>query len=102
MAITCFHCGTSSEIESSGGLARIGFRDSCAKCLTDLHVCRNCIHYDEGAHHECREPQAEWVRNKERANICEYFKPGGKPGEDTRSQSSKQKQLAALDDLFKK
>jgi hypothetical protein len=63
-------------------------------------VCRNCSFYDEGAHHECRESSAEWVKDKERANICEYFRPAGDRAATMSDQKSKS--LAALDDLFKK
>ena len=36
-------------------------------------MCRNCTHHDLVAHHECREPLSEWVREKDRTNVCEYF-----------------------------
>ena len=82
---------------------RIGFRDTCGNCGKDLHVCRACRFYDTGSYNECREPQAERVLDKERANFCEYFvslsegekapfKAGGKVG-DPRSR---------LEELFKK
>jgi hypothetical protein len=100
MSLTCFHCKKNVEIEASSGVAKVGFRDTCTHCSTDLHVCRNCAFYDEGAYHECREPQAEWVKNKEKSNVCEYFKPAAKGGQG--DVDAKAKQLAALDDLFKK
>jgi hypothetical protein len=59
----------------------------------------NCDLYDAGAHHECRESSAEWVRDKERANRCEYFKPRFTP---VNKGSSKSATLSALDELFKK
>jgi len=66
----------------------------------DLHVCLACRLYDPSAHHECRESQAEWVRDKERSNRCEYFElkasteaKGVHPAEDARKK---------LDDLFRK
>jgi uncharacterized OB-fold protein len=40
-----------------------------------LKCCYNCKFYDRDAHHQCREPQAEWVRYKEKANLCSYFVP---------------------------
>jgi hypothetical protein len=33
------------------------------------------VNYDTSAHNRCREPQAEWVTDRERANFCDYFKP---------------------------
>lgn len=78
----------------------VQFRDTCAHCGADAHVCRNCLHYDEGAHHECRESSAEWVRDKKRRNTCEYFRARQQgSGDRTREKASA---LNALDDLFKK
>ena len=79
---------------------RIGFRDSCHKCGSDLHACLNCQFYDNGAHHECRESSAEWVRDKERNNVCEYFRL--KSGVGVGLGADKAKAMNALDDLFKK
>ena len=33
-----------------------------------------CTFYDVTAHHECREPTAEWVADKERGNFCGMFR----------------------------
>lgn len=49
--------------------------DDCPKCDTPLKCCYNCRFYDKDAHHQCVEPQAEWVRYKEKANLCSYFVP---------------------------
>jgi hypothetical protein len=99
-ALNCFHCKKAVEPSTSPSGVRVGFRDTCPACHSDLHVCRNCSFYDEGSYHECRESSAEWVKNKERANICEYFKPAGDRA--TAGGDQKAKSLAALDDLFKK
>jgi hypothetical protein len=97
-ALPCFHCKKAVEIAI--GTNRIGFRETCPHCHSDLHVCRNCSFYDEGAHHECRESSAEWVKEKERSNICEYFRPA--VGQAHSGLDSKKQSLAALDELFKK
>lgn len=47
---------------------------TCPRCGKDAHVCLNCRFYDRSAHMECREPIAEPVGQKDRANFCEYFK----------------------------
>jgi hypothetical protein len=47
----------------------------------------------------CREPQAEWVSDRERANRCEYFRPSGAPGGPSKRASDAR---AKLDSLFKK
>ena len=33
----------------------------------------NCRLHDSGANNQCREPQAEWVTDKDKANFCEFF-----------------------------
>ncbi|MBI5286762.1 MAG: hypothetical protein HY878_04125 [Deltaproteobacteria bacterium] len=38
-----------------------------------MKVCLNCKFYGEGAYHQCRETNAEWVKEKDKANFCEYF-----------------------------
>jgi hypothetical protein len=100
MSITCFHCKSSLPIPVSSGRAVVAFRESCSSCGTDLHVCLNCKFYDSGAHHECRESSAEWVKDKERANKCEYFVP--LDGSGSTGQKAKESTLADLDALFKK
>jgi len=94
--VGCFSCQATIEIPSGG---RVGFRDDCSSCHSDLHVCRNCAHHDPGAHNECRESNAEWVSDRERANRCDYFVWNDRPGErtDDRGQT-----LADLDALFKR
>lgn len=32
-----------------------------------------CKFYDPNVHHECREPQADFVSEKDQANFCDYF-----------------------------
>ena len=55
---------------------RVGRRDTCPGCATDLHSCRQCSLHDPVVYNECREPQAERVLDKSRANFCDYFIPG--------------------------
>ena len=93
----CFACGSGLELASG---ERVGFRDTCSTCGSDLHVCRNCGHHDPSAYNECREPGSERVGDRERANRCDWFTAAdggeGEPGE-ARDQAK-----AALDQLFKK
>ncbi|MCF6283500.1 MAG: hypothetical protein L3J28_15085 [Candidatus Polarisedimenticolaceae bacterium] len=51
----------------------IGRNDSCPHCRAELCVCRLCHFYDPSIAEQCREPIAERVSNKERANFCGYF-----------------------------
>jgi hypothetical protein len=50
----------------------------CKACHAPLHVCRLCEFYDTRVAKSCREPVAEEVKDKTRANFCDYFK--AKPG----------------------
>ncbi len=98
----CHHCGSKLE-------ARKPVRtDVCPSCGRDVKVCLNCTFYDTGAEDKCREPQAEWVKEKDRSNFCDYFRfleesrrssarPPGTPGL-SREKSARQK----LDELFGK
>ena len=70
MRFSCFKCGEQIDVPE-----RVMTRDTCPNCDADLHCCRNCRFYDPGKHNECAETQAEWVRDKEAANYCDYFQP---------------------------
>lgn len=90
-SIACHKCQTEWTYEPP--LER---RAECPKCGFDAHVCLNCRFFDRGAHHECREEQAEWVKEKEDANFCSYFEPGR--GE--RRHAERTAAQAKLDALF--
>jgi hypothetical protein len=95
--VHCFACNAGVEL---GPGDRIGFQDECDGCGADLHVCRNCAHHDPAAYNECREPNAERVSGRERANRCDYFTPGeGRGGEVAREQA---RARSRLEGLFKK
>lgn len=64
---SCFHCKKPVDI------ARPGRGDACPHCGSDLKVCRNCAFHDRDSYNECRETSAERVKDKEKANFCEFF-----------------------------
>lgn len=66
--IICYFCKKDLSVEG-----RITRKDLCPYCSSPLHVCVNCRFYDRSAHNSCREPVAEWVRDKEKENFCDYF-----------------------------
>ncbi len=81
---------------------RVGRREECPSCGSDVHVCKNCQHYDPKIYNECREPQAEVVREKDRSNFCDFFVPGG-PGNGQNSAKDRAAELLAqAEALFKK
>lgn len=52
------------------------YRDStCPNCGADLHSCINCKFYAPGSHYDCHETIEEPVRDKDRSNFCDFFKP---------------------------
>lgn len=94
MEIYCFSCKKPNSYQT-----KVGFRDECLHCRSDLHVCKNCDFYDPKAYNECREPSADVVKEKDRANFCDYFKPrAGALSVD----EQKNKLKSAADALFKK
>ena len=93
-SLRCFHCG--AEIAYTD---RVGIREECEKCKSDVHVCKNCNFYDPKVYNECREPQAEIIREKDRANVCDYFQPSGGAGG---AAKTKEDLLKAAEALFKK
>lgn len=91
--IFCFHCKKKSPL-----LGVLGRRDECPFCKSDLHVCKNCLHYDTKSYNECREPSAEVIKEKEKANFCDYMV--AKSDGDQTDQAAQLK--AAAEALFKK
>jgi hypothetical protein len=92
MRIACHACGHANELPGKPGR-----RDECAQCGQELRCCLQCRLYDEAT--DCREPQAEVPREKDRSNFCEFFDPGA-PGMKGTSEADRAK--TAFDDLFKK
>ncbi len=91
--------GCNAEVPLAAG-ERVGFRDTCDRCGGDLHVCLSCAHHDASAYNECREPNAERVLDRDRANRCDYFSPGeADPGASAAGRASAR---AQLENLFKK
>jgi hypothetical protein len=89
--IACYSCKNSWEYEPP--LSR---RAECPNCRRDAKCCRNCRFFDRGSHHECREEQAEWVKDKEQGNFCGFFEPNqAAAGVDPNAGT-----LSKLDNLF--
>ncbi|MBI5331549.1 MAG: hypothetical protein HZB71_13185 [Betaproteobacteria bacterium] len=95
--LACWKCGASLKTVPQP----FGRRSECLACHAELHVCRLCRHYDPGKAKQCREKAADEVKEKTRANFCDWFQPrsglaaspGG--GNDTTAMAR-----AALDKLF--
>ena len=68
--MVCFRCSKSMPLTPP-----VGRSDVCPHCGADVRVCRNCQFYEPTAYNECREPVADRVKDKERANFCSEFRP---------------------------
>ncbi|MDQ5987643.1 MAG: hypothetical protein CSYNP_03388 [Syntrophus sp. SKADARSKE-3] len=80
---------------------RIGRREMCPSCGADIHVCLNCRFHDPAAYNACREPQAERVLDKDRANFCDYFDFRAETGQKLMPTAGTPSAKDRLDALFK-
>jgi len=69
--LVCWQCGASLKALP----LPLGRRAECLACGAELHVCRLCRHYDTRKAKQCRELAADEVKNKTRANFCDWFQP---------------------------
>ncbi len=90
---TCWNCG--AEMTA----AHYGRENNCPSCSKPTRVCRNCRWYAPGRPNACEEPMADEVKEKERANFCEYFEPTRLEAQD--GKSSEDDLLKAAEELFK-
>ena len=97
MSEQSFFCGQCGKQNIS--TIPLSFRAECTSCHSDLHVCKNCLFYDENAYNECRETSAERITDKERNNRCEYFKPSA---QQKKVQQNSKDLLKQAEALFKK
>lgn len=93
MDLVCFSCQKVNPI-----LGKVGRRDECFSCKADLHVCKNCSFYDSKVYNECKEPSSDVVKEKERANYCDFFQASSKGAVG----DEKVKLRSAAEALFKK
>ena len=95
--LTCWKCGTSL----AGVLVPFARVAECPQCRADLHVCRMCKFFDPGVRRGCKEPVADEVSERERANFCGYFAPaaGLGPGAEDGASQAAWGELDAIFDL---
>jgi len=97
----CNNCAAEIQVTD-----QIRVDDKCRSCGTDLHTCRNCLHFDPAARNECNKPVEARVANKATNNFCHFFDPkilvekqGSGVAPVTRTENSHRQ---AFLDLFKK
>lgn len=91
----CYRCGASLEALS----LPLSRQDQCPACYVYLHCCRMCLFFDPAVAEQCREDDAEEVKNKEGANFCDYFRPRS-DAHDPQYASAESRARAQLDSLF--
>jgi hypothetical protein len=92
--LLCWKCGASLA-DYTLPLRRL---EECRTCGAELHVCRMCEWYSTAVAKHCRETIAEEVKDKERANFCDYFKsrPGAYSAAPTDDAAKAKSELEAL------
>ena len=90
---SCWKCGARLQ----DLLLPLSRHEECPHCRVQLHVCRMCALFDSNAPQQCREPVADLVADKQRANFCGWFQINPHAysvaaGQDTDTR----RQLAAL------
>ncbi len=93
-SVLCYKCNADTEFNVDSKIHR---SDECPKCFASLHCCNMCSFFDKTAYNECREPMANRVLDKEKANFCEFFKLGGSGNGGTSNDDI----LSAANALFK-
>jgi hypothetical protein len=94
-AARCYRCGESL----ASLMLPFSRRDECPSCAAHVHVCRMCLYYDDTVPKKCTEDDAEEVTEKERANFCDWFKPGSDTFDPVRASKAAKAQ-SALASLF--
>lgn len=95
MEIKCYKCGKNTGLTTPFNISR---SELCPHCYANIHSCMMCEFYDKSAYNECREPVADRITDKEKANFCDYFKLTNK----SKTQESKDEALNRANALFKK
>lgn len=94
--ISCYRCGASLASLS----LPFSRQDECPECHNYLHVCKMCIYFDARVPRQCREDGAEEVREKDRLNFCDWFKPN-EAAFDADRKNEEDAAISAAEDLFK-
>jgi len=65
----CWSCGgilPARELE-------VTFISHCPNCFADLHVCKNCVHFDTSSRFECRQELLSRMPRKDKNNECTFY-----------------------------
>jgi len=58
-----------------GAVLAPGFdpKSQCPRCQSEMHSCKQCVHFDTGKQFECTQPISERVAKKDAKNECTFF-----------------------------
>lgn len=73
MEHSCYKCSAKLDIDDKSSVAR---SEECPKCFANLRCCMMCSFYDTNSYNDCREPTADRILEKEKANFCDHYKLG--------------------------
>ncbi|MGA9883388.1 MAG: hypothetical protein WBQ34_06700 [Candidatus Acidiferrales bacterium] len=45
----------------------------CPRCQSEIHCCKQCVHFDTGRQFECTQPIPERITKKDAKNNCTFF-----------------------------
>lgn len=96
MGVKCYKCHKELDLLAGKDIHR---SESCNSCFASLRCCQMCSFYDTKAYNDCREPTAERIVDKEKANFCDFFKLSDK---ENNAEEAKNNVLSAAEALFKK
>ena len=100
MAYFCHKCRNELEFIVKVGII-VGRQDTCPHCGADLHCCKNCRFHDPAVHNECQIPDADFIRERDKANFCHQFEIAKLDG-PPEVNDSEERARAKLDEVFKK
>ena len=93
MIVMCYFCG--EKIISS-----VYRNSTCPNCGKELKICFNCEFYSPGSQWDCRESISEPVREKDRANFCDFFSLNSERKGEVEDMSKKEKARSQFKNLF--
>ncbi len=67
----CWRCGAALDLDPR---EPVGRREACTACDADIRSCRGCAHFEPNLDDGCREPAADRVAERDRANFCGWFR----------------------------
>ena len=69
--VHCWKCGAILDLDPE---EPVGRSTTCDLCGADVRACLGCAFHDVKRDNECREPIAERVLERDRANFCGFFR----------------------------